>query len=144
MERRQGVKLLLLRKHAVPAHVQELGPVQAYGFAAVLQNSRHICRRADIQPYNPSILRLVKMVIDAAHAEGKWVGMCGEMAGDATAIPLLVGLGLDEFSMSATSILPARSQISKLSADEMGRLATQALGCSTAEEVVRLVQAINV
>lgn len=66
------------------------------------------------QPYNPAILRLVKMVIDAAHKEGKWAGMCGEMAGDETAIPLLLGLGLDEFSMSATSILKARSQISHL------------------------------
>ena len=57
------------------------------------------------QPYNPSILRLIKNVIDAAHAEGKWAGMCGEVAGDQTAVPLLVGMGLDEFSMSATSIL---------------------------------------
>lgn len=71
------------------------------------------------QPYNPSILRLVKMVIDAAHKNGRWVGMCGEMAGDATAIPLLIGLGLDEFSMSATSILPARSHIAKLSLESM-------------------------
>ncbi len=46
------------------------------------------------QPYNPSILRLVKMVIDAAHKEGKWTGMCGEMAGDEIAIPFLLGLGL--------------------------------------------------
>lgn len=90
------------------------------------------------QPYNPAILRLVKMVIDSAHAEGKWVGMCGEMAGDETAIPLLIGLGLDEFSMSASSILAARSQISKLSAEEMRTLALEALGCGTAEEVVRL------
>lgn len=63
------------------------------------------------QPYNPSILRLVKQVIEASHKEGKWTGMCGEMAGDETAIPLLLGLGLDEFSMSATSILKARRQI---------------------------------
>lgn len=96
------------------------------------------------QPYNPSILQLVKMVIDAAHAEGKWVGMCGEMAGDATAIPLLLGLGLDEFSMSATSILPARSQITKLSAEEMRKLANQALHCSTTDEVVKLVHGIQV
>lgn len=61
------------------------------------------------QPYNPSILRLVKQVIEASHKEGKWTGMCGEMAGDETAIPLLLGLGLDEFSMSATSILKART-----------------------------------
>ena len=50
------------------------------------------------QPYNPSILRLVKQVIEASHKEGKWTGMCGEMAGDQTAVPLLLGLGLDEFS----------------------------------------------
>lgn len=91
------------------------------------------------QPYNPAILRLVKIVIDAAHAEGKWTGMCGEMAGDSTAIPLLLGLGLDEFSMSATSILPARSQISKLSAAEMKEMAAKALQMGTAEEVAALV-----
>ncbi|MCY7669642.1 phosphoenolpyruvate--protein phosphotransferase, partial [Bacillus safensis] len=51
------------------------------------------------QPYNPAILRLITLVIEAAHKEGKWVGMCGEMAGDEIAIPLLLGLGLDEFSM---------------------------------------------
>jgi len=95
------------------------------------------------QPYNPAILRLVKIVIDAAHAEGKWTGMCGEMAGDTTAIPLLLGLGLDEFSMSATSILPARSQISKLSAADMQELAAKALQMGTAEEVAALVQSIG-
>ncbi|MFM9279167.1 phosphoenolpyruvate--protein phosphotransferase [Paenibacillus jiagnxiensis] len=95
------------------------------------------------QPYNPAILRLIKMVIDAAHANGRWAGMCGEMAGDATAIPLLLGLGLDEFSMSATSILPARSQISKLSRADMEKLAAQALDMQTAEEVVALVQSIE-
>jgi len=95
------------------------------------------------QPYNPAILRLIKMVIDAAHREGRWVGMCGEMAGDSTAIPILLGLGLDEFSMSATSILPARSQISKLSRAEMQTLAAKALEMGTAEEVVELVRSID-
>lgn len=95
------------------------------------------------QPYNPAILRLVKMVIDAAHREGRWVGMCGEMAGDATAIPILLGLGLDEFSMSATSILPARSQIGKLSRSDMQALAAKALEMGTAEEVVALVESIE-
>ena len=71
------------------------------------------------QPYNPAILRLVKNVIEASHKEGKWTGMCGEMAGDSLAIPLLLGMGLDEFSMSATSILQARSQIKNLTLDEM-------------------------
>jgi len=92
------------------------------------------------QPYNPSILRLVKMVIDASHKEGKWTGMCGEMAGDETAIPLLLGMGLDEFSMSATSILKARSLIRKLSKADMEKLAEEALQKSTVDEVIELVK----
>ncbi len=91
------------------------------------------------QPYNPSILRLVKQVIEASHKEGKWTGMCGEMAGDETAIPLLLGLGLDEFSMSATSILKARRQINSLSKNEMTELANRAVDCATQEEVIELV-----
>lgn len=93
------------------------------------------------QPYNPAILRLVKQVIEASHKEGKWTGMCGEMAGDETAIPLLLGLGLDEFSMSATSILKARRQIKNLSQTEMQHLADKAIQCSTVDEVVELVRA---
>ena len=92
------------------------------------------------QPYNPSILRLVKQVIKASHNEGKWTGMCGEMAGDETAIPLLLGLGLDEFSMSATSILKARRQIKGLSQNEMEELADRAINCATSEEVQELVE----
>lgn len=92
------------------------------------------------QPYNPSILRLVKMVIDASHKEGKWTGMCGEMAGDQTAVPLLLGLGLDEFSMSASSILKSRSLIKRLDQSEMVKLAEEALNKATAEEVVELVE----
>lgn len=91
------------------------------------------------QPYNPSILRLVKQVIEASHKEGKWTGMCGEMAGDETAIPLLLGLGLDEFSMSATSILKARRQINGLSKNEMTELANRVVDCATQEEVIELV-----
>ncbi|EOD4429624.1 phosphoenolpyruvate--protein phosphotransferase [Staphylococcus aureus] len=91
------------------------------------------------QPYNPSILRLVKQVIEASHKEGKWTGMCGETAGDETAIPLLLGLGLDEFSMSATSILKARRQINGLSKNEMTELANRAVDCATQEEVIELV-----
>ena len=59
-------------------------------------------------PMHPAVLRLIKMTIDGAHKHGKWVGMCGEMAGDEAAIPTLVEYGLDEFSMSATSILNAK------------------------------------
>ena len=92
------------------------------------------------QPYNPSILRLIKNVIDAAHKEGKWAGMCGEMAGEQLAAPLLLGLGLDEFSMSATSVLSQRKLIRNLSQAEMKELADKALNCCTMEEVVALVE----
>ncbi|MGE6753326.1 phosphoenolpyruvate--protein phosphotransferase [Rossellomorea sp. NPDC071047] len=92
------------------------------------------------QPYNPAILRLVKMVIDAAHKEGKWAGMCGEMAGDEIAVPILLGLGLDEFSMSATSILRARSQIRQLNRAEMKELAVQALQLDTNDAVISAVK----
>lgn len=95
------------------------------------------------QPYNPAILRLVKQVIEASHKEGKWTGMCGEMAGDETAIPLLLGLGLDEFSMSATSILKARRQINGLSKNEMTELANRAINCATQDEVKELVHHIS-
>ena len=91
------------------------------------------------QPYNPSILRLINNVIKAAHAEGKWAGMCGEMAGDQKAVPLLVGMGLDEFSMSATSVLRTRSLMKKLDTAKMEEYANRALTeCSTMEEVLEL------
>jgi phosphoenolpyruvate-protein phosphotransferase (PTS system enzyme I) len=93
------------------------------------------------QPYSPSILRLVKMVIDASHAEGKWTGMCGEMAGDETAIPVLLGLGLDEFSMSATSILKARSLIRNLKKSDMEKLAQEVLNMQTTDQVIAAVNA---
>ena len=92
------------------------------------------------QPLNPSLLRLIKMTIDGAHAHGKWVGMCGEMAGDAMAAPVLLGLGLDEFSMSATSILPARKMITSLKKSEMEELAAQAIECGTMSEVEELIK----
>ncbi len=95
------------------------------------------------QPLNPSILNLIKMTIDGAHAEGKWVGMCGEMAGDKNAIPILLGLGLDEFSMSATSILKARRQISLIDSNEAKELSVKALEAETESEVQKLVSKFN-
>lgn len=92
------------------------------------------------QPYNPSLLRLVKMVIDASHKEGIWTGMCGEMAGDQIAAPILLGLGLDEFSMSATSILQTRHLFSKLSYVEMKALAEKCLNMNTHDEVKAYVE----
>ncbi len=95
------------------------------------------------QPYNPAILRLIKMVIDAAHKDGKWAGMCGEMAGDELAIPLLLGLGLDELSMSASSVLKARAQISQLRKKDMENLAQKALSLQTTEEVITEVKKVT-
>ena len=93
------------------------------------------------QPYNPSLLRLIKNIIEASHKEGKWTGMCGEMAGDQVAVPLLAGLGLDEYSMSATSILKTRSLLKKLDTSKMKELAKKAVtDCETTEEVVELVK----
>lgn len=92
------------------------------------------------QPYHPAILNLVNNVIEAAHKEGKWAGMCGEMAGDPLAIPILLSLGLDEFSMSGSSILPARSQISKLSTRELASYKDEILSMSTAEEVLAFLE----
>lgn len=91
------------------------------------------------QPFNPAVLRLIKMVIDAAHKEGKWAGMCGEMAGNLKAVPILLGLGLDEFSMSASSVLPVRVLLSRLNREEMRKLAEEALMLETAEEIQVMV-----
>ncbi|MBA2877771.1 phosphoenolpyruvate--protein phosphotransferase [Anoxybacillus ayderensis] len=92
------------------------------------------------QPYNPAILRLIYNVIEAAHKEGKWVGMCGEMAGEQLAVPILLAFGLDEFSMSATSILRVRSQLKKLSKQEAEQVKNHILSLATADEVVRFVK----
>jgi len=92
------------------------------------------------QPLNPSLLRLIKMTIDGAHKHNKWVGMCGEMAGDAMAAPVLLGLGLDEFSMSATSILTARKMIRSLKKSDMEVLAEKALALGTCKEVEDLIK----
>ena len=94
------------------------------------------------QPLNPSILRLVKMTIDGAHSQGKWCGMCGEMGGDPMAAPVLLGLGLDEFSMSSSRILPTRKIITSLNKSEMEDLANKAIKCHTEQEVIELVKKV--
>lgn len=94
------------------------------------------------QPYNPSILRLINMTIQGAHKNGRWVGMCGAMAGEPYAVPILLGLGLDEFSMSATQILKARKVITSLSFEEMKKLAAECLNKDTAEEVLDYVKSV--
>ena len=85
--------------------------------------------------FNPAVLRLINLVIKNAHAEGKWVGMCGESAGDQKMIPILLGFGLDEFSMSPISILRARKLVTSVSEADMKALANEVLSLSTAEEI---------
>ncbi|BFT70910.1 phosphoenolpyruvate--protein phosphotransferase [Paenibacillus sp. P36] len=92
------------------------------------------------QPCHPAILRLIQMVIQAASKEGKWVGMCGEMAGDEHAIPILLGMGLHEFSMSASSILPARALIKKTSQQEWAGYTQQILAMSSQAQIKQFVE----
>jgi phosphotransferase system enzyme I (PtsI) len=90
-------------------------------------------------PMTPSVLGLIKQVIDASHAEGKWTGMCGELAGDERATLLLLGMGLDEFSMSAISIPRIKKIIRNTNFEDAKALAEQALAQPTAEELMNLV-----
>lgn len=108
-----------------------------YLFAADRGNSRVSYL---YQELHPAVLRLVKRVIDAAHAEGKWVGMCGEMAGNPLATPLLTAMGLDEFSMNSSQILPIRSLISHLNNRQLQPLVHRALAAHSAREVGMLVK----
>ncbi|EDX9877965.1 phosphoenolpyruvate-protein phosphotransferase PtsI [Salmonella enterica] len=91
------------------------------------------------QPMSPSVLNLIKQVIDASHAEGKWTGMCGELASDERATLLLLGMGLDEFSMSAISIPRIKKIIRNTNFEDAKVLAEQALAQPTTDELMTLV-----
>jgi len=90
--------------------------------------------------FQPAVLRLVRDVIAAAHAQGKWVGLCGELAGEPLAVPILLGLGLDEFSMNPPAIPLAKQIIRSLTMDEAREVAQAALSLDSAEEVRALVR----
>ena len=92
-------------------------------------------------PMSPSVLGLIKQVIDASHAEGKWTGMCGELAGDDRATLLLLGMGLDEFSMSAISVPHIKKLVRNVNYQEAKALADEALQKPTAAEIEQLIQA---
>ena len=89
--------------------------------------------------YNPAVIRLIKSAIDGAHKNGILCGMCGEAAGDVKFIPLLVGLGLDEFSMNANKILKARKLITDLDFEECKQLANKVLQLGSTEDVKRIL-----
>lgn len=90
--------------------------------------------------YNPAVLRAIKRIIECGKAEGIMVGMCGEAAADPKLIPLLLAFGLDEFSVSATSVLKTRKTISDCSIDECKALAEKVMKCITEEEVLELLK----
>ncbi|MQB66349.1 phosphoenolpyruvate--protein phosphotransferase [Limosilactobacillus reuteri] len=92
------------------------------------------------QELHPAVLRMVRQVIEAAHAEGKWVGMCGEMANNPYAVPLLMAMGLDEFSMSSSQILRVRSLINQLNTRKLQPLVHRAIHAETAVAVQELVE----
>ena len=91
--------------------------------------------------FHPAVLRLIRDVIEASHRAGKWTGVCGELAGEPLAVPLLLGLGLDEFSMAPVMVPVVKALIRQLDAREMKVLAGEALEMATAGEVRALVKA---
>lgn len=107
-----------------------------YMFAADRGNSQvaHL-----YQTLHPAVLRAIKHTVDAAHAEGKWVGVCGEMASSSLATPILLGMGIDEFSMNSSSILPIRSLISELHVRQLQPLVHQAMNARNAKEVQKMI-----
>jgi phosphotransferase system enzyme I (PtsI) len=91
-------------------------------------------------PLSPAVLTVIKQVIDASHAEGKWTGMCGELAGDERATLLLLGMGLDEFSMSGISIPKVKKVIRNSNFAEVKAMAEEALSLPTAAEIEAVVE----
>ena len=88
------------------------------------------------EPTHPAVLRLLKMIADAAHANNIWVGVCGEMAGDVALIPLLLGLGVDELSASATLVPQVKRAVQSLAIPECRELVEVALNLDTASEIL--------
>jgi phosphotransferase system enzyme I (PtsI) len=88
------------------------------------------------QPTHPAVLRLLKMVAEAAHTNNIWVGVCGEMAGDVALVPLLLGLGVDELSASATLVPRVKRAVQSLTIPECRELVEETLKLNTASEVL--------
>jgi fructose-specific PTS system IIA-like component len=93
-----------------------------------------------LDPLAPAFLRLLKQIVDGVHSHGRWVGLCGEMAGDIRLLPLLVGLGLDEISMAAPGIPDARARLRGLSAAHCRALLERAIACDTGGDVRALLE----
>lgn len=91
-------------------------------------------------PYNPAVLRLIEMTIKSAHAHGKWVGLCGELGGDVLAVPVLLGLGLDEFSMAVSSIPAVKDAIRHWTMPAAREIAAHVLALPTAIQVIEFLK----
>ena len=89
---------------------------------------------------HPAVLRLISKTIEGAHKHGKWAGICGELGSDPYAVPILIGLGIDELSMNVPSVPLVKAQIRGLKVSELQNLAQEALECATAREVRDLVK----
>jgi phosphotransferase system enzyme I (PtsI) len=109
---------------------------------AVDRNNEQVAHLAD--PLHPAVIRLIHQVIQAAHQHGKWVGLCGEMAGDPLAVPLLLGLGLDEFSMAAASIPSIKAELRKLSQAQAREIAEQCLRLPNLQRVREFLRNVSV
>jgi phosphotransferase system enzyme I (PtsI) len=92
------------------------------------------------EPTNPSVLRLIKMTADAAHAAGIWVGVCGEMAGDPLMVPLLLGLGVDELSVSPSSVPQIKYLVRRVKMSEAKEIAGAALRSESSQEIMENAQ----
>src|SRR4029077_20041340 len=88
------------------------------------------------EPTHPAVLRLLKMIADAAHANDIWVGVCGEMAGDVALVPLLLGLGVDELSVGATLVPRVKLAVRSLSLPECRQLVDEVLKLETSSEIL--------
>ena len=102
----------------------------------------HPTLSAQADGLHPAVLQLIDMTVRAAHAHGKWVGVCGELAADPLAVPVLVGMGVDELSVSARSIPEVKARVRELNMERLKTLAAQALSVGSPDEVRALVEAL--
>lgn len=105
------------------------------------RGNQYVATLADA--FDPAVLRLINMVVQAAHENKKWVGLCGELAGDPLAVPALLGLGVDEFSMNPRAIPFVKQSIRNFSIEEAKKIANHALQLSSAQDVRKYLETIK-
>jgi phosphoenolpyruvate-protein phosphotransferase (PTS system enzyme I) len=105
---------------------------------AVDRVNEHVTHLYD--PFHPAVIRLIEMIVTAAHKRGKWVGVCGEMTSDPRAVPLLVGLGVDAMSVSPRMFLRVKQAVRGLRHDQLKKVVAKAVACAESDEVRRLLE----